>query len=350
MQYFLITFILSLIFTFFTLKLAKKLDIVDKPEGIRKLHGRNVPLLGGLAIFLSFWSVVGYLSFFTDIFHRHIEPREFIGVFLGSVILMILGFFDDKENLSAKKRLMITCAAIAIAVLGGVDLQMVTNPFGGIINLEIFGLDLFGYGHIFILADLIVFFWLLGMMYTTKILDGLDGLTTGIVFIGALMIASLSNTAKFFQPETATLALILAGACLGFLFFNFYPAKIFLGEGGSLLLGFLLGVLAVIAGGKIATALLVMAIPILDLARVIFMRILHKQPFYKGDRRHLHFQLVDAGLGHRQSVILFYIIAFAFGFTTLFLQSWQKLLVLGLLCVAMLCLGFWLARKNKQNI
>ncbi len=348
MQYFLITFILSLIFTFFTLKLAKKLDIVDKPEGDRKLHGRNVPLLGGLAIFCSFWIVVGYLSFFTDIFHRHIAPREFIGVFLGSLILIILGFFDDKQNLSPKKRLIITFVAVAVAVLGGVDLQKITNPFGGIINLEIFGLDLFGYGHIFILADLVVFFWLLGMMYTTKILDGLDGLTTGIVFIGSLMIASLSSTDKFFQPETATLALVLAGACLGFLFFNFYPAKIFLGEGGSLLLGFLLGILAVIAGGKIATALLVMAIPILDLARVIFMRILHKQPFYKGDRRHLHFQLVDAGLGHRQSVILFYIIAFAFGFTTLFLQSWQKLLVLGMLCVVMLCLGFWLARRNSK--
>ena len=348
MQYFLVTFILSLVFTFFALKLAKKLDIVDKPEGIRKLHTQAVPLLGGLAIFASFWSTVGYLSFFTDIFHRHIEPREFVGVFLGSLILMILGFLDDKKNLSPKGRLLITCLAVAIAVLGGVDLQKVTNPFGGIINLEIFGVDLFGYGHIFILADLVVFFWLLGMMYTTKILDGLDGLTAGIVFIGSLMIASLSSTAKFYQPETVVLSLVLSGACLGFLFFNFYPAKIFLGEGGSLLVGFLLGVLAVIAGGKIATALLVMAIPILDLIRVIFMRLIHGQPIYKGDRRHLHFQLVDAGLGHRQSVILFYIIAFAFGFTTLFLQSWQKLLVLGLLCVAMLCLGFWLARKNSK--
>lgn len=349
MNYFLITFILSLIFTFFTIKLAKKLNIVDKPEGERKLHDRTVPLLGGLAIFLSFWSVIGYLSFFTDIFHRHIEPREFIGVFLGSLILMILGFFDDKENLSPKKRLLITCVAVMIAILGGVDLQKITNPFGGILNLEIFGFNFFNFGQIFVLADLIVFFWLVGMMYTTKILDGLDGLTTGVVFIGSLMIASLSNTVKFYQPETVILALVLAGACLGFLFYNFYPAKIFLGEGGSLLLGFLLGVLAIIAGGKIATALLVMAIPILDLVRVIFMRIMHKQPFYKGDRRHLHFQLVDAGFGHRQSVILFYIISFAFGFTTLFLQSWQKLLVLGLLSVAMLILGFWLARRNTKS-
>ncbi len=350
MNYFLITFILSLIFTFFTLKLAKKLNIVDIPEGERKFHGRAVPLLGGLAIFSSFWLVVGYLSFFTNVFSRHIHPRELIGVFLGSLILMILGFFDDEKNLSPKKRLLITCLAAGIAVLGGVDLQKITNPFGGVINLEIFGVDLFGYGHIFILADLVVFFWLMGMMYTTKILDGLDGLTTGIVFIGALMIASLSHTTKFFQPETMTLALVLAGACLGFLFYNFYPAKIFLGEGGSLLLGFLLGVLAVIAGGKIATALLVMAVPILDLVRVIFMRLRHGQPIYKGDRRHLHFQLVDAGLGHAQSVILFYIIAFAFGFTTLFLQSWQKLLVLGLLSIAMLVLGFWLAKRNSQNI
>lgn len=348
MFYFLITFILSLVFTFFTLKLAKKLNIVDKPEGERKLHDREVPLLGGLAIFLSFWLVVGYLVFFTDIIQKHIEPRELIGVFIGSLILIILGFFDDKKNISPGARLLISCLAVGVTVIGGVDLQKITNPFGGVVNLEFFGLDLFGYGHIFILADLVVFFWLLGMMYTTKILDGLDGLTTGIVFIGALMIASLSSTAKFFQPETTTLALILAGACLGFLFFNFYPAKIFLGEGGSLLLGFLLGTLAVIAGGKIATALLVMAVPILDLVRVIFMRLRHNQPIYKGDRRHLHFQLVDAGLGHRQSVILFYLIAFAFGFTTLFLQSWQKLIVLGLLCIGMLILGFYLAKRNSK--
>jgi len=349
MSYFLASFILSLIFTFFTLKLAKKLNITDKPEGERKLHDREVPLLGGLAIFLSFWVIVGYISFFTDIFQKQIHPRELVGVFMGSCILMVLGFFDDEKNLSPGLRLLISCLAAGIAVMGGVDLQKITNPFGGVINLDIFGVDLFGYGHIFILADLIVFFWLLGMMYTTKILDGLDGLTTGIVFIGSLMIASLSNTVKFHQPETFILALVLAGACLGFLFFNFYPAKIFLGEGGSLLLGFLLGVLAVIAGGKIATALLVMAIPILDLARVIFMRLRHGQPIYKGDRRHLHFQLIDAGLGHRQSVILFYLIAFAFGFTTLFLQSWQKLLILGLLCVGMLVLGFWLAKRNAKT-
>ena len=348
MYYFLIAFILSLVFTFFTLKLAKKLNIVDKPEEERKFHNREVPLLGGLAIFLSFWLVVGYLVFFTEIIQKHIEPRELIGVFVGSLVLMILGFFDDEKNISPGARLLISCLAVGVTVIGGVDLQKITNPFGGVINLEFFRVDMFGYGHIFIIADLIVFFWLLGMMYTTKILDGLDGLTTGIVFIGSLIIASLSSTVKFFQPETATLALVLAGSCLGFLFFNFYPAKIFLGEGGSLLLGFLLGVLAVIAGGKIATALLVMAIPILDLVRVIFMRLRHGQPIYKGDRRHLHFQLIDAGLGHRQSVILFYLIAFAFGFTTLFLQSWQKLLVLGLLSVAMLVLGFYLAKKNSK--
>jgi len=203
------------------------------------------------------------------------------------------------------------------------------------------------FGTFSILSGLIVFVWLLGMMYTTKISDGLDGLSTGIVLIGALMIFFLSRTGKFFQPDVAVVALILAGACLGFLFFNFYPAKIFLGEGGGLFLGFILGVLAIIAGGKIATALLVMAIPMLDFIRVIYLRFKIKQPLLKGDRRHLHYQLLDLGLGHRQTVLILYAISFAFGLTTLFLKSQEKMIVLLLLSVMMNFVGILLGRQDE---
>jgi len=144
----------------------------------------------------------------------------------------------------------------------------------------------------------------------------------------------LSLTKTFYQADTALLSLVLAGVCLGFLFWNFSPAKLFLGESGSMFLGYILGVLAVIAGGKIATALLVMAVPILDMFRVIWWRRTHHHPVLLGDRSHLHFRLVDAGLTPAQAVIFLYALAILFGSATLFFSSLYKLIAL----VLMVCL------------
>ncbi len=347
MAYFFAALALSVLLTVIVRKIALKKQIIDYPDHHRKLHNRPVPLLGGWAIFLAFWLMTGYLIFFTNVLGHNLQPQRLIGVFIGSLILMILGYFDDKKNLSPKIRLAVSALAVIIAIAGGVGLDKITNPFGGIISLAGWQVQLGCFGTFSILSSLIVFIWLLGMMYTTKISDGLDGLSTGIVLIGALMIFFLSRTGKFFQPDVAVVALILAGACLGFLFFNFYPAKIFLGEGGGLFLGFILGVLAIIAGGKIATALLVMAIPMLDFIRVIYLRFKIKQPLLKGDRRHLHYQLLDLGLGHRQTVLILYAISFAFGLTTLFLQSREKMFVLLILAVLMTLTGIWLGRQEE---
>lgn len=347
MAYFLASFTLAVLLTAFIRKIAVKKRILDRPDGHRKLHNRPIPLLGGWAIFLAFWSIMGYLIFFTDVLGRNLQAQRLIGVFVGSLILMVLGYFDDKKDLSPKIRLSVSALAALIAIIGGVGLDRITNPLGGVFDLSVWQINLGSWGAISVLSALLVFFWLMGMMYTTKILDGLDGLSTGIVAIGALMIFFLSRTGKFYQPDIALVALVFAGACLGFLIFNFYPAKIFLGEGGGLFLGFLLGVLAVIAGGKIATALLVMAIPILDLIRVIYLRFKIKQPLFQGDRRHIHFQLLDLGLGHWQTVLILYAVSFAFGLTTLFLQSREKIMVLLLLAGLMVAAGLWLGRREE---
>lgn len=333
LYYFLFSFILSILLTFLVRRIAIMLNIVDIPDGERKPNYRPIPLLGGVAIFLSFWIAIAYLAY-RPIFGFEILENKFIGIFLGSAILMVVGFFDDKKQLSPKIRLLLTAAASLITVIGGVGLAKVTNPLGGFVELSL------------TLGNVLVFFWLLGMMLTTKILDGLDGLSTGIAAIGAVMIYFLASSAKFYQPNVALLAAIFAGACLGFLMFNFYPAKIFLGEGGSLFVGYILGVLAVISGGKLATALLVMAVPILDLARVVFLRVRRGQPIFQGDRKHLHFQLVDLGFGHRQTVLLLYLISALFGLTTLFLQSTEKLLALLFLVVAMMAVGWRLGSKS----
>lgn len=348
MWYFLSAFGLSVVFTFFVKKIAQKFNIVDRQAEDRKNKNKGpVPLLGGLGIFLSFWLVSGFLLYLRPIYEIDIFSHKMIGVFLAGCLLMIIGFLDDKKGLSPKWRLLFSAVAVLLVILGGVGLEKITNPFGGIINLN-FGQIIVGHwGTIFVWADLLIFLWLLGMIYTVKISDGLDGLATGIVFIGALMIYFLTATVKYYQPNVGLLSLVFAGACLGFLVFNFYPAKIYLGEGGGLFLGLMLGVLAVIAGGKFATALLVMAIPIFDLARVMFFRIREKRPLFVGDREHIFFRILDYGVKEWQAVLLFYFIAFSFGITTLFLQSSQKFLALAILGFLMLILTVFWVKKQK---
>lgn len=335
MLYFFAAFIISLILTWLVRQAALRLKVVDKPDKGRHLHLTSVPLLGGVAIFCSFWAVVIYLVYH-PILGVDILTKKLVVAFAVSFILLLIGLADEIRPFSAVARLALTAVAVFIAAFGGFGLGKITNPSGGFFELSLW------------VGNLLVFFWLLGMVYTTKILDGLDGLSAGICAIGALMIILITQTAKFYQPNVGLVATIFLGVCLGFLAFNFHPAKIFLGESGSLLVGFILGVLAVIGGGKLATALLVMAVPILDLGRVIFERIKNRQSVFKGDRRHLFYLLVDKGVSHPKAVVILYLISFLFGITTLILPSYQKLAVLTVLLFAMLILGFKLNKKTVK--
>jgi UDP-GlcNAc:undecaprenyl-phosphate GlcNAc-1-phosphate transferase len=208
--------------------------------------------------------------------------------------------------------------------------------------------------YLILLADLFTIVWLLGMTYTTKFLDGLDGLVAGISVIASVTLFFLSLQPNVMQPETALICIILGGASLGFLFWNFHPAKIFLGEGGSTFIGFMLGTLAIISGGKIATALLILGIPILDVLWVILRRIINrKSPFRTADRKHLHFRLLDLGLSHRGAVLFLYFISLTFSVVALLFQGKEKVLALGILCLLMVTLGLLLVLgyrfKNKKQ-
>jgi UDP-GlcNAc:undecaprenyl-phosphate GlcNAc-1-phosphate transferase len=350
--YFLVAVGGTLLITFTVKKIAVALGIVDKPDGKRKRHAYPVPLWGGLALFVCWWLMIGYVAWYDPlVFSGHITTKHLIGIFLGSLLILVLGLLDDRKSLSPSVRFVGSVVAVIVGVISGIQLTEVTNPWGGVFRLEPLALTIPWVSFIITLGDVIVFLWLLGMVYTTKILDGLDGLTTGIVAIGALMIFFLTQTPRFYQPDVGLLAVILAGICLGFLLLNFYPAKIFLGESGSMLLGYWLGILAVISGGKIATALLVMAVPILDIIRVVYMRITRHHKVFEGDREHLHFRLLDAGFSQRKTVLFLYTISFIFGFTTLFFQSSTKLIVLLGLGVVMLFVGAWLShKKNTYDI
>lgn len=180
----------------------------------------------------------------------------------------------------------------------------------------------------------------------------MDGLVTGISAIGALVLFALSLSPEVNQPQTALLAITFCGALLGFLILNTYPAKIFLGESGSTFAGFMLAILAVVSGGKIATAILVMGLPILDMIWVIVQRVFHGQSPFQGDRRHLHYRLTDLGFSEAQAVLFLYAITGIFGATALFLQSMGKLIALVILVgvMAIIITSVFIALKIKQKM
>jgi UDP-GlcNAc:undecaprenyl-phosphate GlcNAc-1-phosphate transferase len=272
-----------------------------------------------------------------------LEYHHWLGFFTGACFLMIGGFLDDKYSMPAGIQIIWPLLAVASIIAGGVGISKISNPLDGLIFLDSFKISLWQINnttyYIVILADLFTLIWLMGMMYTTKLLDGVDGLVSGMAAIGGLIIFLFTTTTQYYQPDIALASLIFSAACLGFLVFNWHPAKIFLGEGGSLLLGYILGVLAIISGGKVAIALLIMGIPILDVGWTILRRLYYgKNPFKFADKKHLHHRLLDLGLGQRKTVLFYYIMALAFGGSALFLQSGGKFYALLLLFIIMLAI------------
>lgn len=341
--YFIVSFVLALCLTPLVAKNARRFNIQDNPIlDERKIHKEIIPLMGGVAIFASFFLVLFLLYFFKFSIFTHISFNQLLALFGGSLILMLGGFLDDKYNLRPKYQIIFPIVASLIIVLVGTNLKEITNPFGGIIKLDSVYLWPF-----FTLVDAVIFFWLMGMMYTTKLLDGLDGLVAGLTSIASLMICFLSLTPKFYQLDVAIIAGIFAAANLGFLFFNFYPAKIFLGEGGSLFSGFVLGFLSIVAGGKIATALLVFGIAALDVFLVMARRLIKNKPIFMGDSAHLHHRLLKAGFSQRQIVVSFYLLAAIFGALTLFLQSKEKFIAIIALFLIAIIIGIIVDRKAQ---
>jgi len=332
---FIISLILSVIFTLLIKLLANKLKVIDKPDELRKIHHVSTPLLGGLAIFLAYFIMLYFVR--DKLLAGNLLPHHWLGVFVGACFLMIGGFLDDKYKIKPSYQIIWPILACFSVVAGGVQIEKITNPLGGFIYL--------GW-----LSAVIIILWLLGMMYTTKLLDGLDGLVSGTTAIGAFIIFLFTMTTRYYQPDIGLATLLLAAVSLGFLIFNWYPAKIFLGEGGSLLLGFILGVLAIISGGKIAIALLVMGIPIMDVIWTIIRRLAAgKNPFKFADKRHLHFRLLNFGISQKKTVLIYYFFSAMFGLSALFLQSRGKLFALAVLVVIMLAVVISFTYLDKNN-
>lgn len=329
---------ISLVFTSIIRRVAFKFNILDEPNSARKIHQTAMPLLGGVAIFAAYF--LSLFIFKKYLFLGALNVYHWLGFFGGAIFLLIGGVLDDKYNLSSRKQIIWPVLASIAVILGGVSIQKISGLNGELIYFP------------FWLSSVFIFAWLLGMTYTTKLLDGLDGLASGVSAIGALIIFLFTISTKYYQPDIAMASLLFLGVLLGFLYFNFNPARIFLGESGSLLIGYILGVLAIISGGKIAIALLVIGLPALDVLWTIIRRLFSgKNPFKSSDRKHLHHRLIDLGLNQKQAVLSFYAVSGFFGLSALFLQSKGKvwaLALLFLLMVALIIFFYFLDKKKKK--
>lgn len=258
----------------------------------RHIHHAGVMRLGGVVMVIAFNMAILLNK---DL----IITSELYGVMAASLSLLLIGLWDDIRELYWKIQFFFQVALAVIVFIMGVRIYFVTNPFtGGILNLDS------GIGVVF--SVILVIFWIVLMINSMNWLDGIDGLSGGITFIGALTIFFLSLKPEVNQPPMAILSMIVAGASLGFLIFNFNPSWMLAGTSGSMFMGFILAVLAIFAGTKIATAVLVMAIPVIDCVWVVGERIKNKKSIFKPDKMHLHYKLLELGWSQKKIAFSFY--------------------------------------------
>ncbi len=333
-------------------RLALRWGIVAAPGGRRK-HAGPIPKLGGLAIFAG-W-VVGVILIYWLL--PPLEPEDGLrlrGVIIGSLVMVIGGLLDDWRDLKPWAQFLIQFIGATIAMSHLIFIEVFTSPVGAASFWTSapfsWFLTLDG-SLVWIwrpLALLLTVFWVVGMINAINWLDGLDGLATGVCTIAALLFAWHSY--RLGQTTVALFPLALAGALLGFLPFNFTPARIFLGTAGAYFLGYQIATLSILSPAKLSTALLVFAVPILDVAWQIVDRLRRGQNPLQGDRGHLHFRLSDGGLPTRQIVIGYYIVAMAFGLVAIIAPSGLfKILLWVVLGTAVAALLIWLSRRPANQ-
>ena len=318
-----ITFLFSALIMPVTNKIAHLIGAIDVPKDNRRVHDKPIPKLGGLGIYSAF--LVGYMIFG----QQNIIMNS---ILIASFIIIIYGIIDDIKTLQARYELVgQLLAALVITLYGGILLQDITI-FGHYINFGIF-------------AYPITIFFILGCTNVIRLIDGLDGLSSGISSIFYLTIGIIA----FFQGRVETLEIILSfimlGATLGFLLHNFNPAKLFAGESGSAFMGFMIAVISLLGfKGTLLTSLIVplsiIAIPILDTLFAIIRRMIKGQPIFQADKDHLHHQFLKMNFSQRKTVLIIYFIDALFSLVSIFYALQNSMAAMIIYCVLMV-LVFW---------
>ncbi|QJE31420.1 glycosyltransferase family 4 protein [Heyndrickxia coagulans] len=311
-----ICFMLTILLTPLIKKLAIRIGAVDKPNQ-RKVHMKVMPRLGGLAIYISF--IAGVLLLQPD--NPHSLP-----ILLGSLIIVLTGIIDDIRELSPRVKLMGQLAAALVVVLSGIHVEFINLPFGGQLEFGIFSIPL-------------TILWIVGVTNAINLIDGLDGLAAGVSSIALLTISGMAIIMG--DAYVTVLGLILMASTIAFLFYNFYPAKIFMGDTGALFLGYMISVLSLL-GFKNVTFIsliipaLILGVPISDTFFAIIRRLVHKQPLSAPDKLHLHHCLLRLGFSHRQVVLIIYAIAAMFSLAAFIFSMatlWGSLIFIGVILI-----------------
>ena len=290
--------------------LASRTGAMDKPDA-RKVHKKPIPRIGGLGIYAAFMIAVLILMALADLSSELFF--SVVGLLISGTLIVIVGAADDYCNLPAKVKLLgQIIAATVLVVIFDVRIDFITDPFGDYLYLEWFAIPA-------------TIFWLVGLTNTVNLIDGLDGLAAGVSAIAATTILLVALEQNVLLVAVLTAA--IAGACVGFLYYNFNPACIFMGDSGSNFLGFMLAGISVIGAVKSAATIalivpiLALGLPILDTTFAIVRRYRGGVPIFKPDKGHLHHRLLGLGFTQKQAVLLMYVISALLGLSAVALTE-----------------------------
>jgi len=346
---FLIAFILVYLFIPVVRRICLRFGFLDLP-GKRKIHMQPTPRLGGVAIIAAFILTLLF-ALIIDVGFRNVFYSKISSLLIAVFLLVLLGLWDDIRGTKPIIKLFIQGLIALVLFYAGFRIGVFTNPFsGGEIQLP-FWISLF-----------LTVFWILGMINAINLIDGLDGLATGVVFIAGLSLLFAGLYLK--TPVTVILISILCGSTLGFLFYNFPPAKIFLGDTGSMFLGLILAITGlagmqykVVTAAALIIPICALAIPIYDSILAVWRRLLGKNSVFIADKKHLHHRFLELGLSQRQVAVVIYLATLYFGiiaFMFVLIPNEYALLLLLLLGIGLFVglrtIGFIERKVRRMNM
>ena len=333
-----IAFIISFAVTPVVKSFAQHVGAIDIPDEKRHIHSHPIPRMGGLAIFIGFLiSVLLFANITTQV----------RGILLGAILIVVVGAIDDVLNLNAWLKFGIQIIAAVIAVLSGVVIIVVTNPLLVTSSQAV---------TIGILAVPVTILWIVGVTNSVNLIDGLDGLACGVSAIASMTMLVVSMLVSDSNSNVATILAALCGACLGFIPYNLNPAKIFMGDTGALLLGYVMATVSVIGMFKfyaIVTFLLpvlALAVPLSDTIFAFTRRILHGQSPFAADRGHFHHKLLDMGLNQKQAVAVLYAVSAILGLAAVVLTSTGlvRIILAAVAFAIAVCIWLFVFRHNSN--
>ncbi len=316
--------VVAFLLTPLAMRLATAAGAIDEPDSGRRIHLRPIPRAGGLAVAGAFMGAGLVALLLQDRFEflrpfswRMLDRYELWAVFGGALLAAVFGFIDDRWQIRARWQFLFQLLLALVAIGLGLSIVVVNNPldflgFAGEGTLVFAGVG----------AGIVTALWVVGMINSINFIDGLDGLSTGVALIAAVTLGFVSlGYESAYQPMVALLCALLAGALLGYLPWNFHPARIFIGTTGVMVVGYLLAVLAILGSAKIPVALLILGVPIIDTFWIITRRLLSGHSPFTPDRGHFHHRLLDLGLSHRGAVLLIYAITVVLAVLSLMLAG-----------------------------